>query len=207
MRNEDFSRAAGSYYTRRFQEHGATAAGVDWSSRESQELRFVQLLKVTDSHPGALSLIDYGCGFGALATFLEPAVEYRGFDVSEPMIEYARQEHVDSSRVFTTVESELDTADFAVASGVFNVKQSASADEWQEYVVAMIARLDALSTDGFAFNMLTSYSDTDRMRDDLYYGDPLFFFDLCKRRFARNVALLHDYGLYEFTLLVRKSIP
>jgi hypothetical protein len=42
------------------------------------------------------------------------------------------------------------------------------------------------------------------MRSDLHYADPGRLFDYCKRRFARNVALLHDYGLYEFTLLVRK---
>jgi hypothetical protein len=45
------------------------------------------------------------------------------------------------------------------------------------------------------------------MRPDLYYGDPAFFFDHCKTHYARDVALLHDYGLYEFTLLVRKELP
>jgi hypothetical protein len=30
-------------------------------------------------------------------------------------------------------------------------------------------------------------------------------FDLCKRRYSRNVALLHDYEIYEFTILVRKA--
>jgi len=29
-------------------------------------------------------------------------------------------------------------------------------------------------------------------------------FDYCKRTYSRDVALLHDYGLYEFTILVRK---
>ena len=29
-------------------------------------------------------------------------------------------------------------------------------------------------------------------------------FDLCKRRYSPRVALLHDYPLYEFTVLVRK---
>jgi hypothetical protein len=42
------------------------------------------------------------------------------------------------------------------------------------------------------------------MRDDLYYADPLFFFDYCKTRFSRFVTLIHDYPLYEFTILVRK---
>ena len=56
---------------------------------------------------------------------------------------------------------------------------------------------------GFAFNLLTSYSDVDRRRPDLYYADPLAYFDHCKRTFSRNVALLHDYGEWEFTILVR----
>jgi len=43
-------------------------------------------------------------------------------------------------------------------------------------------------------------------RPDLYFGDPLLYFDFCKRNFSRNVALLHDYGLYDFTILVRKDI-
>ena len=48
-------------------------------------------------------------------------------------------------------------------------------------------------------------SDPDRMRDDLYYADPCFFFDHCMRRFSRRVALLHDYELFDFTMLVPLS--
>jgi hypothetical protein len=57
---------------------------------------------------------------------------------------------------------------------------------------------------GFSFNCLTAYSDPDKIRPDLHYADPCALFDLCKRKFSRNVALLHDYDLYEFTILVRK---
>jgi hypothetical protein len=55
--------------------------------------------------------------------------------------------------------------------------------------------------------MLTSYSDSGRMarRPDLYFADPLFYFDYCKRNFSPDIALLHDYGLYDFTVLVRKQ--
>jgi hypothetical protein len=42
------------------------------------------------------------------------------------------------------------------------------------------------------------------MKPHLYYADPCDLFDLCKRRFSPQVTLLHDYGLYEFTILVRK---
>ena len=44
------------------------------------------------------------------------------------------------------------------------------------------------------------------MQPRLFYADPARLFTHCKTRYARNVALLHDYGLYEFTLLIRKDI-
>jgi SAM-dependent methyltransferase len=191
------------YYSSRFAEHGPTARGVDWNGEESQELRFDQLLRIVQGE-GPFSLNDWGCGYGALAARLDLRVAYTGFDLSEAMLEHARAAH--PGRRFVVDESELPVADYTVASGIFNVKLDVGDDEWRDYVLAMIARLDSVSGVGFAFNMLTSYSDADRMRPDLYYGDPRFFFDHCKRSYAKDVALLHDYGLYEFTLLVRKEL-
>ncbi|TMG79221.1 MAG: hypothetical protein E6H78_20525 [Betaproteobacteria bacterium] len=70
-------------------------------------------------------------------------------------------------------------------------------------MIDTIEDLAALSTRGFAFNALTSYSDPQRRRPDLYYADPLDLFDHCKRHVSRLVSLLHDTPLYEFTLIVR----
>jgi hypothetical protein len=95
-------------------------------------------------------------------------------------------------------------ASFAVASGIFNVKLHHSVEQWRGYVLETIGWLDKLSTRGFAFNMLSTYSDPEKRRDDLFYADPCEMFDMCKRRFATRVALLHDYPLFEFTVIVRK---
>ena len=180
---------------------------MDWNSPESQSLRFEQLLRVVPDD-GAFSINDYGCGYGALAEFMQRRgldFTYRGFDVSERMIAEARRLHgSEPGWGFVTSASELEPADCTVASGVFNLRLEVDDESWRRYVLETLAAIDALSTRGFAFNMLTKYSDADRMRDDLYYGDPSFFFDHCKRRFSRNVALLHDYDLYEFTIIVRK---
>ena len=192
------------YYSGRFAEHGATARGVDWNSPESQELRFEQLLRVTDRETGTYSLNDFGCGYGALAGFLRDRgldVDYRGYDLSQSMLEHAREAYADATFVGSVVQ--LAPADYTVASGIFNVKLDVPAEDWREYVLATLETIAGLSGEGFAFNMLTSYSDADKMRDDLYYGDPRFFFDVCKREYSRHVSLLHDYGLYEFTTIVR----
>jgi SAM-dependent methyltransferase len=188
-------------------EHGATARGVDWNSEDSQELRFAQLLKVAEGPDSAFGLNDFGCGYGALVNYLARNgydVRYRGFDLSAAMLEHARRVHEDPPRVvFTDREDELEPTDFTVASGIFNVRLGVPDAEWRAYIETTLETLAGLSLRGFAFNMLTSYSDADRMRADLYYGDPGWFFDLCKRSYSRNVALLHDYGLYEFTMIVR----
>jgi hypothetical protein len=117
------------------------------------------------------------------------------------MLRHARIDYPGVS--FVSDADELGRSDYTVASGIFNVKLTTPDDTWQEYVLDTLRTMARLSAKGFAFNMLTSYSDPDKMRDDLFYGDPRFFFDYCKREYARNVALLHDYGLYEFTMIVR----
>jgi SAM-dependent methyltransferase len=196
----------GRYYSGRLKEHGASARGVDWNSEESQVLRFTQLARVLPTS-GRFGVVDYGCGYGALVGFLEDAgaeFDYQGFDVSADMIERARAEHGSVGHRFTPDETEIEPADFALASGIFNVKLDTSVDDWTAYVMDTVERLHRFGTRGFAFNMLTSYSDAERMRSDLYYGDPCRFFDHCKKTFSKQVALLHDYGLYEFTILVRK---
>ena len=72
-------------------------------------------------------------------------------------------------------------------------------------MLSVLSEFNQLSLHGFSSNFLTKYSDADKMRSDLYYADPMFLFDYCKRNFSRNVALLHDYRLYDFTLVVRKD--
>ena len=189
------------YYAAKLSEHGATHRGVDWSSAESQAVRFDRLLEVVTTDG---TVLDYGCGYGALVNRLPDPSHYTGFDLSGEMVAAARERHPEVR--FTTVEAELESADYVVASGIFNVKAGAEEDAWVAYVSESLDRLDALAGRGFSFNMLTSYSDPPLMRPELYYADPMRWFDHCKRRYAPHVALLHDYGLYEFTIVVRKEL-
>lgn len=192
------------YYAGRLRAHGSTAGGVDWSSEDSQQLRFTQLLRLVEGERG-FTVLDYGCGYGALAPRLlaAGASRYVGFDVCAPMIAAARAGVRDPRCAFADRAEDLRAADYVVASGVFNVKLDASEARWQAYVAATLAQLAELSRRGFACNLLSRYADPERMREDLYYADPGRYLQLCKERFSREVALLHDYGLYEFTLLVR----
>ncbi|RON02982.1 trans-aconitate 2-methyltransferase [Pseudomonas brassicacearum] len=196
------------YYSSKLAQHGETPQGVDWNGKEGQYLRFAQLNTIIDSKT-PFSVNDIGCGYGAFYDFLQErhnAFSYDGIDVSEDMVNAARLRYKDRAAVqFHTGCEPVQLADYGFASGIFNVRLGRTDAEWLTYIESVLDTLDKTSRLGFAFNCLTSYSDADKMRDYLYYADPCMLFDLCKRRYSRNVALLHDYDLYEFTILVRKQ--
>ncbi|MEL7255751.1 MAG: methyltransferase domain-containing protein [Pseudomonadota bacterium] len=205
--NQDLLGQVADYYDDKLTQHGATARGVDWNGVDSQHLRFDQLARVIDRAEG-FSVNDLGCGYGAFQEYLAGHYgdfDYNGYDVSSQMIEAANR-RLPKTRVHLACTATPDrTADYTVASGIFNVRMDRADDEWQAYFQDTLDAMNSSCTRGFAFNCLTAYSDADRMRDYLYYTSPTWAFDLCKTRYARNVALLHDYGLYEFTLIVRKD--
>lgn len=205
MNLESLRDRARVYYESRLREHGPSPRGVDWNSRESQDLRFRQLAGVLGGDQSG-SVLDYGCGYGALARYLRGIGHrgpYCGFDISAEMIAAAREVTVGLDGCsFTHCREALEPADYVLASGIFNVKQDAPDQVWRAYVLQTIDDIAGLSRRGFAFNALTSYADSEKRRPDLYYANPLELFEYC-RRFSRHIALLHDYELYEFTLIVR----
>ena len=194
------------YYTEKIREYGRTSQGVDWNGDESHHIRFDQLIKVFSDNCKDFSLLDYGCGFGSLIEFLDGKgveFQYLGFDISEEMVENAKELYGDKYR-FTTSLTEIDIFDYAIANGIFNVRLDCSEEDWIKYILKTLNDLNARSKRGFSFNVLTKYSEREYMRDYLYYADTTLLFDYCKKNFSRNVALLHDYDLYEFTIIVRK---
>lgn len=195
------------FHSEKLAEFGVNAKGAGWNGEPAQAVRFEQLAKVI-RHESGFSLNDLGCGYGALLDYLRPrfgAFDYAGYDVSDAMVAAARARHDGDDRARFMLSSEMQPADYCIASGIFSLPVGRSDEEWLAYVESVLDALDRNSRHGFAFNSLTIYSDADKMREDLFYADPCVLFDLCKRRYSRNVALLHDYELYDFTILVRKS--
>lgn len=203
----DFLAEIAEYYSAKLVQFGDSPRGVDWNDEEGQILRFRQLERIIGSR-SAFSINDLGCGYGAFVDFLNAryfGYAYHGCDISPDMIRKAEARNAGRSGTSFSVSAEpTNLADYGIASGIFNVKLGRSDADWHAHVETTLHVLDQTSRLGFAFNCLTSYSDEEKRRAHLYYANPSVIFDLCKRRFSRNVALLHDYGLYEFTILVRK---
>jgi hypothetical protein len=196
------------YFDGALKNHGATPRGADWNSEGSQATRFDQLMKVIEDKNG-FSVFDYGSGYGALIEHLldrEYHFEhYYGFDILESMVVEGQKQHNKMNNVtFSSSLADIPVVDYTIASGVFNYRAQAPYEEWTQYTIECLEKINLLSRKGFSSNFLTKYSDEDHMRSDLYYADPCYLFDYCKTHFSKNVALLHDYKLYDFTIIVRK---
>lgn len=200
----------GLYYNSKIQKFGASPEGVDWNSGQSQILRFSILANIIQPFTD-FNIADLGCGYGALLQYLNTKYadfSYHGFDISHEMLVEAKKLFLASRHAHWHKSAKLypESYDFVIASGIFNVKLNATQKEWHDYILDTLNMMHESSNAGFAFNCLTSYSDSHLMRNDLYYANPLEIFDYCKKMFSRNVSLIHDYDLYEFTILVRKYV-
>jgi SAM-dependent methyltransferase len=188
-----------AYYTSKLEAHGATPQGVDWNGVDSHEQRHSQFLRLLGGSPDA-SVIDLGCGFGDFLRFLRTAGHrgrFIGYDVAPGMIGKARELHGESDdRQWRTGAEPAEVADFAIASGIFNVKGDIPSDRWTRYVHQTIDILARAGRRGFAFNVLSMSSDPDRRRPNLYYAEPAEMLVHCLSRYGRSVALMQDYGLY-----------
>lgn len=198
-------------YRQRIAAHGESAKGVDWKDENAQLVRLEQLSKVIGNEH-RFSLNDLGCGLSPFPDFLtangHSDFTYRGYDILELMVEKSAALHQGKDHCafhHIAEASQMQEADYTTASGIFhNTFGRVSQPAWLEYVLETLVAMNTKSRKGFAFNALTLYSDPEFMKPNLYYADPCFLFDFCKRNLAKDVALLHDYRVYEFTILVRK---
>jgi SAM-dependent methyltransferase len=200
-----------AYYTGKITMFGATPLGVDWTGVLTQELRFVQLLKLCNlSAP--CSLNDIGCGYGALIAYLErrhsdSAIDYVGVDLSAAMVRHARRLWHDRPRVrFVTGYTSPRIGDYSIASGIFNVQLNQPRCLWEAFIADTLHHLNRTSTYGFAINFVEGPLRGQRFRHGLYTTEPKQWSQYCAQQFGAATEVIDGYGLSEFTLLVRPVV-
>src|SRR5215510_6776229 len=118
MTIDETQKKLNEYFTEKLETFGATAKGVDYNGEQARQIRFAELIKIIDSSK-PFSIIDYGCGYGAMFEYLHEKgweFDYYGVDLIEKMVIAGRQKYLDFSNAhFTTDEKELPPADYLVA--------------------------------------------------------------------------------------------
>ncbi|WP_422284038.1 class I SAM-dependent methyltransferase [Bradyrhizobium sp.] len=198
-----------AYYSACVARHGATPLGVDWSCQATQMLRFVQLLKICD-FSAPFTLNDIGCGYGALAAFLamrypKSKIDYLGVDLSRAMVSRARRRFSGPDRRFVVGKASPRIADYSLASGIMNVNCGHSRTTWEGYIATILRQMRRNSRRGFGVNFVVDAArrSAEPLPDTLYRTSPQPWIRFCERELGCSVETIDDYGMKEFTLLVR----
>ena len=195
-------------YSDNIKAYGIDSRAVGWNSSESQILRFEKLLKIIKAKDDSFTINELGCGYGELFKFLEKSdfnlSQFKGYDISEPMLEKCKEYIGKTSKLQLYNSSKLKTvADYTITSGIFNTPFDNKVIDWEAYIKKTIIEMYAFSNKGIAFNFLTTAVDF--RNENLFYQDPSKMLSFCLKKFGKNVTVLHDYELFEFTVLVFKT--
>ena len=185
---------------------------LGWTGRAGPPkiFRFVQLLKLCD-FSGPFALNDIGCGYGALAAYLDmrhatTEVDYLGVDLSQAMVREARHRFSGAGRRFVVATSGPRVADYSVASGIMNVRLGHSFDVWEHFVATILRDMRRASRRGFSVNFISNTGHeanaADALADSLYRTTPQRWIDFCESELGCSVETIDDYGMREFTLLI-----
>ncbi len=173
---------------------------IGWSSKDTQLIRFNVLTQIADI--SLSSVLDVGCGVGDFLPFLNEnfsAVSYQGIDLHPKMVQLAYKKYPDGSFAELELQNCNRLYDYVFVSGAFNLL----VEDNLRYITDQITCLDRVAKKGIAFNLLSSYANSDERYPSLYYYNPLEIFALCKNRYER-VILRHDYLDNDFTIYIYK---
>lgn len=193
-------------YSKNIKTLGVSSKAVGWNSKESQYLRFEKLLSIIDFKE-EFSINELGCGYGELYKYLinnnYSFSSFNGYDISKEMLKECKNylNHPNNLNLYHS--SQIETlSDYTLASGIFNVPFDNTPEDWSIFIKKTIQNMFENSKKGISFNFLTTY--VDYKANNLFYQSPEEIFGFCMEKYDKNVQLIHNYELYEFTILINK---
>ncbi len=218
---KDITNLLGDYYAKTFEEHGATAKGVDWNDESELLVRYQKMLDVTDKDfmpqtDGAMTLLDVGCGWGGLAKYIKDTganLQYTGIDVVEQMTLKGQELFPESNFICGDVFGLADKHKyhFVLCNAIFTQKLDISNSDMEAFSKKLVTKMFALCQHGIAFNMMSTHVNF--MVDNLFYKDPVELLSWLLQEVSPRVRLDHGYSslasgkgrFYDYTLYVYKD--
>lgn len=183
--------------------HGYSTDTLFWSSRGVQKVRFKVLSEI--GIEAGDSVLDVGCGFGDLRSWLQSAclyVDYSGIDLSPEIVEQGlainRGANLQCGDLFD-FGWPSQSFDWVVLSGTLNWKLG----DQGAYAQRLIGRMYAFCRKGVAFNMLDARSLDDRLLGELASHDPETVMGWC-RELTPHCEFLDNYLEHDFTIYMRR---
>ncbi|HEY0255291.1 MAG TPA: methyltransferase domain-containing protein, partial [Kofleriaceae bacterium] len=199
-------RRTAAFYDKLVTEAHDDQEAVGWRTSYAQDVAFLTLARVEGLQNGS-RILDVGCGLGALYGFFEKVglkVVYTGIDISQKMIDGARQRHPDGKFELRDIlrSPPRDRFDFVFCSGALAMTVA----NQPEYLQEMIATMYGLCDVAIAFNLLSAYAYVTRPQlqveaKNVSYEWPSKILEFCKTQ-SEHVSLSHDTDSGTFSVYI-----
>lgn len=193
-----------SRYEDRYRAYGYSPRTLDWD-KDKQMMRFSILTSQYDFR--GKEVLDIGCGFGDLNRVLLAATDgdyrYFGIDVTQSLLSEAQSRYGNDRVHFGCgdfLALDVPELDYAIASGIFNLKLIES-DNYV-FIEQVMRKAFCLCRAGFAFDFLSD--KVDFCKENTFHASPERVLALAYS-LSRNVILLNNYMPFEFSLFVFKD--
>lgn len=206
----EISKKLRSHYTKTFLEYGATSRGVDWGEKEwAANLRQLKMLEIVNIEKnGRETILDVGCGYGALADVIKIAnlnLEYTGIDIVQEMIDEAKKRHNDFKfKVSDIFDIQEEKYDYVVCNGILTQKLDCSTLAMNKFAQNLIKKMFDICKNGVVFNTMSSYVNF--QKENLYYRNPSEMMAWCMSELTQHIKIDCAYKLqYEYTVYLFKN--
>jgi len=204
-----FEKDIAQVFGNRFLQHGPVPEASMWYSEKRQfirfEIMFEQIKLLTQKN--TISISDIGCGYGAFLNFLsEKNLNeewfYNGYDVSDEVIKFCRQEYLNRASFHRSSVPTRKT-DFIIMSGTYNFFPLNDYNSWKQYLFRSLKMLWAKTDCAMIFNLQTS--DRENVTDDgIVYTSQVVIENFCNSTFG-NVRVIFNPNIpNDATFVIKK---
>jgi len=198
-----------AYFESLYKQYGVDEKSLGWS-KNKQNIRFEQVFKhIKES---TISVLDVGCGFGDMYSYLEQSekyvrLEYCGIDIMNSFLDVAKEKHSNNNTEFVCtglLEYEPNrTWDWVVECGLFGLNVYGDEEKMYEYIEKSMQKAFLLADKGISFNFLSDKVDFRTSGTDFHIS-PERVLELAYR-LSRRVILDNSIMPFEFTITVWKD--
>jgi SAM-dependent methyltransferase len=196
----DISQQTIDRYNNRLLKFGKDIKTLGWGSTEQQEYRFLNIVSYLDLDEK--SILDIGCGFGDLFTFIDKnsntIKNYTGWDINPDLLKQAN--HTDNPKVkydVRDISNELidsnNIFDIGIMLGLlnFNLKSEELNYEYSKQLInnAFSAVKEVLVVDFLSTHLTPDYPK----EDFVFYHDPIKMLEFALT-LTPNVVIKHNYA-------------
>lgn len=199
-----------AHYEDCLRSHGDGARAVDWKSAEDAARRYDVMLGLVRDPAHPASLLDFGCGLGALRAHAERAgfgaLRYTGLEASAEFAMAARSRNPGTEILRLDVLAEgavLPDFDYIVMNGIFTRRQDLTVPAMEQYMQRLLAVLFKSCRVGLAFNVMSKFVDWEG--EALFHPDPGALLTFIGATLTRHFVLRNDYGLHETTFYLYRE--